>query len=97
MDMWQALDQFRREVVDDSSDDDESNETTQFMLHEHNARNLSVYRGSLKGRKKGIPRKRVEGHLRLYADYFDRTDPVFPEHLFRRRYRNGKMVNSFNR
>ena len=32
-----------------------------------------------------------------YADYFDRTDPVFPEHLFRRRYRNGKMVNSFNR
>ena len=93
MDMWQALNRFRREVVDDSSSSDESNDTTQFMvavasmLHEHNVRNMPVHRGSVKGRKRSIPRNRVDGYQRLYADYFDRTDPMFREYLFRRRYR----------
>ena len=63
MDMWQAIDRFRREVIDNSSDEDESNKTisSEFMvaaasmLHDHNARNLPVYRGSVKGRDRNIP------------------------------------------
>jgi hypothetical protein len=40
----------------------------------------------VKGHKRNMPRDKVGGHLRLYEDYFDRTNPVFLEMLSRRRY-----------
>lgn len=74
---------FRAEVMDSSSDE-ESDQTTQTMatmavsiLHEHNISQIPVHRGFVKGRSKNLPRNRVEGHLRLHVDYFDRTNTVF--------------------
>jgi hypothetical protein len=74
MDMWKSLKKFRSEVTDSSSDD-ESKQTTQNMasatasiLHENNAIQTSVHRGSMKGRSKNLTRDRVDGHLRLYKD-----------------------------
>ncbi|XP_051211156.1 uncharacterized protein [Lolium perenne] len=93
MDMWKMLNKFRAEVIDPSSDE-ESDQTTQTMaivaasiLHECNTSQMSVHRGSVKGRSKNMPCNGVEGHLRLHKDYFDRTNPVFPEKMFRHRYR----------
>ena len=57
------------------------------ILHEHNASQTPVHRGSVKGRSKNLARNRVEGHLRLHKDYFHGTNPVYPEKMFRRRYR----------
>ncbi|KAK1615007.1 hypothetical protein QYE76_020524 [Lolium multiflorum] len=57
------------------------------ILHEYNASQTPVHRGSVKGRSKNLPRNRVEGHLQLHKDYFHRTDPVFKEKMFWRRYR----------
>ncbi|XP_071677538.1 uncharacterized protein [Lolium perenne] len=93
MDMWKMLEKFRAKVIDSSSDE-ESDQATQTMataatsiLHEYNASQMPVQRGSVKGRSKYLPWNGVEGHLRLHADYFDRTNPVFPEKMFQRRYR----------
>jgi hypothetical protein len=56
-----------------------------YILHEHHAKKMSVYRSSTKG--SGAPRDQVDGHARLYRDYFHLTDPVYKEHTCRRRYR----------
>jgi hypothetical protein len=93
MDMWKLLEKFRTEVIVSSSDD-ESEQMMQNMasaaasiLHEHNVSQTPVHRGSMKGRLKNLPRNIVKGHFRLHNDYFDCTNPVFPENLFRRRYK----------
>ncbi|KAK1633173.1 hypothetical protein QYE76_007488 [Lolium multiflorum] len=56
MDMWNMLEKFRAEVIDDSSSDEESDHTTQTMataaasiLLEHNVSQMPVHRGSVKG------------------------------------------------
>jgi hypothetical protein len=85
MDMWKSLEKFRSEVIDSSSDDESKQMThnmsfaTASMLHEHNFSQTLVHRGSVKGHSKNLQR-----HLRLYKDYFDRTDPVYLAKLFRR-------------
>jgi hypothetical protein len=56
-----------------------------YILHEHHAKKMSVYRSSTKG--SGAPRDQVDGHARLYRDYFHLTDPVYKEHIFWQRYR----------
>jgi hypothetical protein len=53
------------------------------ILHEHNASQMLVHRGSVKGRSKNMMRNRVEGHLHLHKDYFNRTAPVFTEKFSR--------------
>ncbi|XP_071680111.1 uncharacterized protein [Lolium perenne] len=57
------------------------------ILHEHHGKQMSVYRGSKKGRQGNVSRNRVSGHARLYKDYFHLTDLVYKEQMFRRRYR----------
>jgi hypothetical protein len=57
MDMWKSLDKFRNEISDSYSDD-ESDKTTHVIasaasiLREHNANQMPVYRGSMKGRSR---------------------------------------------
>jgi hypothetical protein len=89
MDMWKSLDKFCSEVIDSSSDDESEKKTPTMavaasILHKHNASQMPVYRGSVNGISKNLSRDKVGGHLRLYEDYFDRTNPVFPEKLFQR-------------
>jgi hypothetical protein len=70
---------LRNECIDTSSDE-ESDETSQLMvdaatiLHDHRAKQISVYRGSTKGRFDNLPCNRAGGHARLYKDYFHLTD-----------------------
>ncbi|KAK1601704.1 hypothetical protein QYE76_018398 [Lolium multiflorum] len=98
MDMWQMLDKFRAEVIDSSSDE-ESYQSTQTlattaasMIHEFTSNTGPEHRGSVKGRSKNLPCNRVEGQARLHEEYFHLTNPVFPEKLFRRRYRMSRDV-----
>jgi hypothetical protein len=72
----------RNEVIDNSSGE-ESDVTSQLMvvavslIHEHNAMQRTVHRGSTKTRRGNRKRNRVGGHNRLYRDYFHPTDPVY--------------------
>jgi hypothetical protein len=82
MDMWKSLEKCRSEVIDSSSDD-ESEQTMHTVassaasiIHKHNANQISVHRSSVKGH---LSRDRVSGHLRLYRDYFNSTEPVYLE------------------
>jgi hypothetical protein len=57
MNMWNMLEKFCAEVIDDSSSDEEPDHTTQTMatavasiFHEHNAMQMPVHQGSVKGR-----------------------------------------------
>ena len=73
------------DVFDNSDDNYEllENVVIENEQFERRRRNTSR-RGSIAGHII-IDRGRVEGHERLYQDYFS-EHPVFPNHLFRRRY-----------
>ncbi|XP_012851118.1 PREDICTED: uncharacterized protein LOC105970840 [Erythranthe guttata] len=53
-------------------------------------RQHSRHRGSIPGRKV-IHRDRVEGHKRLYRDYFS-SNPTYPDVYFRRRFRMSRFL-----
>ncbi|KAK1605723.1 hypothetical protein QYE76_029396 [Lolium multiflorum] len=93
MDAWHMVEKFRAEIVDSSSDD-ESDQSAQTlattaasMIHEFTSNPGPQHRGSVKGRSKNQSRNRMAGQARLHKDYFHLTNPIFPEKLFRRRYR----------
>jgi hypothetical protein len=81
MDIRLSLERLRNECIDTSSTE-ESDETSQLMvvaasiLHEHQDKQMLVYRGSMKGHQGNVLRNRVGGHAWLYRDYFHLTDPV---------------------
>ncbi|KAK1668455.1 hypothetical protein QYE76_056614 [Lolium multiflorum] len=93
MEMWHMVEKFRAEVVDSSSDDESDHSaqtlatTAASMIHEVTSNPGPVHRGSVKGRSKNLSRNRVAGQTRLHKDYFHLTNPVFPEKVFRCRYR----------
>ena len=78
-------------IVDDSEDEFES--ITNIVIEEEQLeirRRNTRRRGSIPGHVI-IDRGRVEGHKRLYQDYFS-ENPVFPNHLFRRRFRMNRSL-----
>lgn len=48
-------------------------------------------KGSRPGKSSNLPRDHAAGHQRIFADYFC-EHPVYPERLFRRRYRMSKRL-----
>jgi hypothetical protein len=82
MDIMQSLERLHRECIDSSSNE-ASDEASQLMvaaasiLHEHHEKELSVYRGSMKGLQGNMTGKRVDGHARRYKDYFHLTGSMY--------------------
>ncbi|XP_062193495.1 uncharacterized protein LOC133896872 [Phragmites australis] len=54
-------------------------------IHESSATQRGAWGGSVPGRRR-IQRNRLEGHQRLFNDYFA-DPPVYPDYIFRRRFR----------
>jgi hypothetical protein len=48
--------------------------------------------GSSHKRHANVDRDREAGHVRLYKDYFDSTNPLYKEKAFRRRYRMSREL-----
>ncbi|XP_062186058.1 uncharacterized protein LOC133889624 [Phragmites australis] len=90
MDPQQAWKEYLRELCfssNDSSDEEdelfmEGMRAWQADLEESERR---PWGGSVPGRKR-IDRFRLEGHMRLFNDYFI-DPPVYPDYVFRRRFR----------
>ena len=74
----------------DSDSDDELDILTAFIIEEEHLNSNSLRKGSVVGRAV-IYRNRVEGHERLFQDYFSET-PIYPPNLFRRRFRMNRSV-----
>lgn len=60
------------------------------LIHQSNEKQLPIRRGSIKGRAPTLERNREAGHVQ--KDYFYRTNPVFPAHLFWQRYRMRRLL-----
>ncbi|XP_062230046.1 uncharacterized protein LOC133927606 [Phragmites australis] len=90
MDPREAWNEYLRELCfsfNDSSDEEdemfiETMRAWQVELEESERQSWGV---SVRGRKR-INRYRLEGHMRLYNDYFA-DPPVYPDCIFRRRFR----------
>ncbi|XP_052190030.1 uncharacterized protein LOC127799854 [Diospyros lotus] len=77
-------------MIHEEVQDNEKEEAIVTALVEHHIQSgdhdsVSRHRGSVMNRRV-INRNRVEGHERLYRDYFG-DSPTYPPHLFRKRFR----------
>jgi len=96
--MADSSDEFFYNHVLCSSSDDSSDDETEvlaaavLLLHEHEENQVPRYRGSVKGRAPALDRDRVAVHAQLWREYFHPTNPLFKEHLFRRRFRMSRKV-----
>ncbi|CAL5413495.1 unnamed protein product [Camellia sinensis] len=80
-------------IIDDSDSDNELEIFAIAALEEkrlNNERQLGLRRGSIQGHAV-IYRNRIQGHKRLYQDYFSET-PTYPPNLFRRRFRMSRCL-----
>ena len=80
-------------IIDDSDFDYELEIFAIAALEEerlNNERQLGLRRGSIQGHTV-IYRIRIQGHKRLYQDYFSET-PIYPPNLFRRRFRMSRYL-----
>ncbi|XP_028068936.1 uncharacterized protein LOC114271522 [Camellia sinensis] len=80
-------------IIDDSDSDNELEIFAIAALEEerlNNERQLGLRRGSIQGHTV-IYRNRIQGHKRLYQDYFSET-PIYPPNLFRRRFRMSRYL-----
>jgi hypothetical protein len=87
MDAERLLRQIQEELEDD--DDEIAAMLLLQQMSQTSAIILDAERqhgGSLPGRSRNVERDRMEGHERIFRDYFA-PDPVYNETLFRRRYR----------
>ncbi|XP_062155181.1 uncharacterized protein LOC133863235 [Alnus glutinosa] len=83
-------------IFDSSSSDDELDIILAFSVEEerlHNERGSTSRLGSVQ-RRRFIQRNSLEGHQRLFLDYFAES-PVYPPNKFRRRFRMQRSL--FNR
>ncbi|XP_038707252.1 uncharacterized protein LOC120002560 [Tripterygium wilfordii] len=78
--------------IDEDSDDDLDITMVAMLEEEEQRRNVAImsHRGSAPGHRV-INRNWEEGHQRLWHDYFAEV-PVFPPHLFRRRFRMNRHL-----
>lgn len=72
-------------LLSDSDSDDDLDMLLEEYEHEESESQNRRYRGSVPGRRV-INRNRVEGHNRLYQDYFS-ENPTYSKEYFRRRFR----------
>ncbi|XP_062193599.1 uncharacterized protein LOC133897015 [Phragmites australis] len=88
MDRREAWKETVRELCfgnDSSDEEDNLFLATVSALHESEASQRGPWGGSVPGRRR-IERNRLEGHHRLFNDYFA-DHPVYPDYIFRRRVR----------
>ncbi|XP_062230181.1 uncharacterized protein LOC133927809 [Phragmites australis] len=88
MDRREAWKETVRELCfDNDSSDEEDNLflATVTAFHESSVTQRGAWGGSVPGRRR-IQRNRLEGHQRLFNDYFA-DPPVYPDYIFRRRFR----------
>ena len=80
-------------ILSDSDSDDELEMlvVAAMAMEKLNTENsFAIRRGSIQGHSV-IFRNRVEGHERLYRDYFAKS-PTYPPNLFRRRFRMNRSL-----
>ncbi|XP_028076400.1 uncharacterized protein LOC114278528 [Camellia sinensis] len=80
-------------IIDGSDSDNELEIFTIAASEEerlNNKRQLELHHGSIQGHAI-IYRNRIQGHKRLYQDYFSET-PTYPPNLFRRRFRMSRCL-----
>ena len=88
MDPHEAWNDTIRELCfgnDSSDEEDNLFVATMAAIHESSATQRGAWGGSVPGRRR-IQRNRLEGHQRLFNDYFA-DSPVYPDYIFRRRYK----------
>ena len=85
MDQTPSLETLRKEFIHEFCYDDTEDNRMLELYHEiHGQSSASMSR-------KSIYRDREAGHQRLEKDYFS-PNPVYPEQIFRRRFRMGRHV-----
>ena len=85
MDQTPSLEKFTEEFIDEFCFDDAEDNRRLELYHE-------IYGQSSRSKpRKSIFRDRESGHQRLMNDYFS-PNPVYPEQIFRRRFRMGRHV-----
>ncbi|CAM8929538.1 unnamed protein product [Rhodiola kirilowii] len=83
--MDHTLESFTEEFIDEFCFDETEDDRCLQLYHE-------IYGESSRSKhRKSIFRDRVAGHQRLLNDYFS-PNPVYPEQVFRRRFRMGKHI-----
>ncbi|XP_062198867.1 uncharacterized protein LOC133901538 [Phragmites australis] len=88
MDRREAWKETVRELCfgnDSSDEEDNLFLATVTAVHESSATQRGAWGGSVLGRRR-IQRNRLEGHQRLFNDYFA-DPPVYPDYIFRCRFR----------
>ncbi|KAI4989028.1 hypothetical protein ZWY2020_036345 [Hordeum vulgare] len=80
---------------DGSSFNDKEEILVAVLVHHHLNSQRPLFYGSILGHLPALNRNRESGHLLLWKDYFDTTNPLFKHQKFRRRFRMSRHL--FNR
>ncbi|KAI4995268.1 hypothetical protein ZWY2020_035171 [Hordeum vulgare] len=80
---------------DDSLSNDEEEILAVVLVHHYLNSQRTLFRGFILGHLPALNRNRESGHLLLWKDYFDTTNPLFQHQKFRRHFRMSRHL--FNR
>jgi hypothetical protein len=95
--MTDSSDEFFYKIFIDTSSDEFDDDTevvvvVTLLTHDNEEDQRLLYRGSLSGRSAAFNRNREASQEQLFLDCFHRTNLVFKENFFRRRFRMSRKV-----